>query len=63
MEEQKNFHRNSSLFLRVFDAYTDDPVGGLGLGVSDFADLTKIVVRLAEECCDSRIVFMFRRWL
>jgi len=39
-----------------FDTYKDDPVGGLGLEVSDFALLTEWVVELAREHCNERIV-------
>lgn len=39
-----------------FDAYKGDPIGGLGLDVSDFKELTGIVVQLAKDCCRGRIV-------
>ena len=39
-----------------FDTYKDDPVGGLGLEIDDFAQLTDWVVQFADEHCDGRIV-------
>ncbi|MGR3178668.1 MAG: histone deacetylase family protein [Candidatus Anammoxibacter sp.] len=52
----KEFSPQFIIISAGFDAYIDDPVGGLGLEIADFADLTKIVVQLAQECCENRIV-------
>ena len=39
-----------------FDARVDDPVGMLNLTDDDFAELTRLVVRWADELCDGRLV-------
>jgi acetoin utilization deacetylase AcuC-like enzyme len=39
-----------------FDAHAADPVGSLGLETEDFAPLTQLVVQVAEQYCQGRIV-------
>lgn len=39
-----------------FDAYENDPLGGFRLTADCFGKLTEIVMEIAEECCDGRIV-------
>lgn len=39
-----------------FDALATDPLGGLKLKPADFAELTRIVVRIAEKWSDGRLV-------
>jgi acetoin utilization deacetylase AcuC-like enzyme len=39
-----------------FDAHADDPIGSLGLATEDFAELTRIVMRLADRHSEGRIV-------
>lgn len=39
-----------------FDAHREDPVGSLGLVSDDFGALTRIVLNVANEYCDGRIV-------
>ena len=39
-----------------FDAHEDDPLGGMAVTAEGFAGLTRIVRRIAEECCEGRIV-------
>ena len=39
-----------------FDAHRDDPVGSLGLETEDFAELTKIILRLAAEHAGGKVV-------
>lgn len=39
-----------------FDGYKNDPLGGLGLEISDYAELTKKVRAVADETCQGRIV-------
>ena len=39
-----------------FDAYRDDPLGGLGLEVMDFGSLTHSVLELAEGVAEGRLV-------
>ena len=52
----KEFTPQFIIISAGFDAYIDDPIGGLGLEISDFTKLTDIVVKLAEECCNGRII-------
>ena len=39
-----------------FDAHAADPVGSLGLESEHFVDLSRIVLSLADQHCDGRIV-------
>ncbi|MGR3310071.1 MAG: histone deacetylase family protein [Candidatus Brocadiales bacterium] len=39
-----------------FDTYKHDPIGGLGLELEDFHELTKITMGIAKDCCNGRIV-------
>jgi len=39
-----------------FDTYKDDPLGGLGMEVEDYASLTHMVTAVADECCQGRVV-------
>lgn len=39
-----------------FDAHRDDPLASIQLRTADFGELTEIVVRIAEEYCNGRIV-------
>lgn len=39
-----------------FDAHRDDPIGGLGLEVEDFATLTQMVQAVADSHCAGRVV-------
>ncbi len=55
-KEIKLFRPNFILISSGFDAYRLDPVGGLGLGVSEFRILTEITHKVANECCEGRIV-------
>lgn len=39
-----------------FDAHTRDPIGSLGLESEDFRDLTRMVMDVASQYCDGRVV-------
>jgi len=39
-----------------FDAYRNDPIGGLGLSVEDFGTLTHLVAQCAGQTCGGRLV-------
>jgi len=39
-----------------FDAHADDPVGGLGLDVEHFTEITRILTAVAETQCAGRLV-------
>ncbi|MDR4505375.1 MAG: histone deacetylase [Candidatus Scalindua sp.] len=52
----KLFKPNFILISSGFDAYYLDPIGGLDLGVSEFRILTEITQKIANECCEGRIV-------
>jgi acetoin utilization deacetylase AcuC-like enzyme len=39
-----------------FDAHAADPIGSLGLETEDFEPLTKLVVQVADQFCQGRIV-------
>jgi len=39
-----------------FDAHAADPIGSLGLETEDFAPLTRLVVQVATQYCDGKLV-------
>ncbi|MFA5794497.1 MAG: histone deacetylase [Candidatus Brocadiia bacterium] len=39
-----------------FDSYKNDPLGGLGLNIADYGQLTRIAKALAKDVCKGRIV-------
>ena len=39
-----------------FDSYKNDPLGGLGMEIADYAKMTKMVRDVADKCCQGRIV-------
>ena len=39
-----------------FDAHKDDPIGSLGLESDDFGALTQMVINVANEYCDGKVV-------
>jgi acetoin utilization deacetylase AcuC-like enzyme len=39
-----------------FDAHEDDPLGGMNVTAEGYAELTRIVKGIAEECCEGRLV-------
>ncbi|QDT43800.1 Histone deacetylase-like amidohydrolase [Gimesia alba] len=39
-----------------FDAHKDDPIGSLGLETEDFGKLTQLVLNVANEYCDGKVV-------
>lgn len=39
-----------------YDSHADDPLGGLGLRTEDYGHLTRIVLNLADELCQGRVV-------
>ena len=53
---RERFKPEFILISAGFDTYRADPVGGLDLEVQDFATLTRLVVELARETCNGRIV-------
>jgi acetoin utilization deacetylase AcuC-like enzyme len=45
------------LFMSAgFDAHRDDPLGGLEITDQGFRDMTAVLLHLARECCDERLV-------
>ncbi|MBI4617518.1 MAG: histone deacetylase [Planctomycetes bacterium] len=55
-EKVKPFAPEFVLVSAGFDAYRDDPIGGLGLETMDFATLTHCAVELAESTAEGRLV-------
>jgi len=39
-----------------FDAHREDPIGSLGLETEDFETLTRMVMRVAQDYCEGRLV-------
>ena len=56
LPEIKTFKPDFILISSGFDAHKDDPLAGLNLREEDYNLLTRMVVSLANEICDGRIV-------
>jgi acetoin utilization deacetylase AcuC-like enzyme len=52
----RRFKPQLILLSAGFDAYTDDPLGGMRLTADGFEWLTAAIVDVAEECCQGRLV-------
>lgn len=39
-----------------FDIYKDDPLGGMSVTPKGFAAITRVIMDIADECCDGRAV-------
>ncbi|MBI5308089.1 MAG: histone deacetylase [Planctomycetes bacterium] len=52
----KQFSPEFIIISAGFDAYKNDPIGGLNLEIEDFRTLTEIVTASAENHCNGRIV-------
>jgi acetoin utilization deacetylase AcuC-like enzyme len=50
------FQPDFILISAGFDSYKNDPLGGLGMEISDYGELTKMVRAVADEACQGRIV-------
>lgn len=52
----KSFQPEFILISAGFDTYKFDPLGGLGLEVNDYAELTNKIKEVADKTCKGRIV-------
>ncbi len=52
----KGFKPQFILISSGFDAYRLDPISGLSLDASDYHTLTELTQKVANDCCDGRIV-------
>jgi acetoin utilization deacetylase AcuC-like enzyme len=52
----RSFKPQLILLSAGFDAYMDDPLGGMRLTVEGFEWLTAAILDVAEECCQGRLV-------
>jgi acetoin utilization deacetylase AcuC-like enzyme len=50
------FNPDLILLSAGFDAYMDDPLGGMRLTAACFGRLTAALAAIADECCDGRLV-------
>jgi acetoin utilization deacetylase AcuC-like enzyme len=50
------YHPDFVLVSAGFDAHRDDPLGGMRVTTEGFAEMTRIVKRIAEEHCQGRLV-------
>lgn len=54
--EALEFNPDFVIISAGFDAYKDDPLGGMKVTTKGFAKMTRIVKEIAEEYCNGRIV-------
>jgi acetoin utilization deacetylase AcuC-like enzyme len=52
----RQFKPELILISAGFDAYMDDPLGGMRLTSACFGRLTSMIVSVANECCEGRVV-------
>ncbi|OHB84156.1 MAG: histone deacetylase [Planctomycetes bacterium RBG_16_64_12] len=50
------FRPDFVLISAGFDAHEDDPLGAMSVSTQGFADLTRVLRGIADECCEGRIV-------
>ncbi len=55
-EAMKTFKPELVMISAGFDAHRDDPLGGLNLTENDFADLTRLMVQIANQYGEGRII-------
>jgi len=53
----KSFSPDFILVSAGLDIYQDDPLGGMKVTTKGFAYMARILLELAESCCDGRILF------
>lgn len=53
----KTFSPDFILVSAGFDIYRDDPLGGMKVTANGFAYMSKILLNLADMCCNGRILF------
>lgn len=52
----RQFQPQLVLVSAGFDAFRDDPLGGMHVSAEQFGRLTAMLVLVADECCDGRLV-------
>ncbi|HTM05011.1 MAG TPA: histone deacetylase [Vicinamibacterales bacterium] len=52
----RQFKPELILISAGFDAYMDDPLGGMRLTADAFGRLTSMIAGVADECCEGRVV-------
>ena len=52
----RQFRPELILISAGFDALADDPLGGMRVTADGFARLTAMIVAIADECCEGRVV-------
>ena len=53
----KSFAPDFILVSAGFDIYQNDPLGGMSVTVQGFGYLSRVLINLAESCCQGRILF------
>jgi acetoin utilization deacetylase AcuC-like enzyme len=53
---ERRFHPDLVIISAGFDSHRNDPLGNLLLEDSDFAEMTKDVLRIAEKHCGGRVI-------
>ncbi len=53
----KSFSPDFILVSAGFDIYKMDPLGGMEVSIKGFAYLARVLLELAESCCNGRILF------
>jgi len=58
LDAARRFKPELVLISAGFDSRHGDPLGGFQLEDEDFADLTRLLLDLADECAEGRVVSM-----
>ena len=56
LPQARSFRPDLILISAGFDSRIDDPLGQFRLSDQDFADLTRMMMSLADECCQGRLI-------
>ena len=52
----KNFHPEIIFLSSGFDAHKDDPLGNVNFKTKDYGEITHLIVELAKEICNGRLI-------
>jgi acetoin utilization deacetylase AcuC-like enzyme len=52
----RQFQPDLVLVSAGFDTYFQDPLGGMGVTEEGYAEITRLLMRIADSCCQGRIV-------
>jgi acetoin utilization deacetylase AcuC-like enzyme len=53
----ESFQPDMILVSAGFDVYRNDPLGGMAVSIYGFAYMARVLLEIAEQCCNGRLLF------